>query len=209
MDIHVLAELFMASLYDLAEQQPHSYFFFPVQEIAARIGTENLEQLVQAALTMESRGLVSLASDPFGPLSAMISPDGIWFVENGGETGIIGAYRSNPSAVAASVNKDMPIDIENLPPPLEGVEPERSPEVPEVTGIELLVSYIAGAIVDDDSLDTATREDALRDIETIKIQLGRTTKNVSLISALLDSLSNITSIRQMVADLGAAVLDKP
>ncbi|OPX98863.1 MAG: hypothetical protein A4E62_00748 [Syntrophorhabdus sp. PtaU1.Bin002] len=209
MDIHVLAELFMASLYDLAEQQPHSYFFFPVQEIAARIGTENLEQLVQAALTMESRGLVSLASDPFGPLSAMISPDGIWFVENGGETGIIGAYRSNPSAVVASVNKDIPIDIENLPPPLESVEPDRILETPEITGIELLVSYIADAIADDDSLDTAAREDALRDIETVRIQLGRTTKNVSLISVLLDSLSNIPSIRQMIVDLGAAVLDKP
>ncbi|NLW34155.1 MAG: hypothetical protein GXY80_01550 [Syntrophorhabdus aromaticivorans] len=209
MDIHTLAELFLASLYDMAERQPHSYFFFPVQEIAARIGTENLEQLVQAALTMESRGLVSLAGDPFGPLSAMISPEGIWFVENGGETGIIRAYRSNPSAVAASVNKDMPVDMESLPPLPEGVTPEKSPEVPEMTGIELLVTYIASAIADDDSLDAVTREDALRDVETVKIQLGRATKNLSLISALLDSLSNITSIRQMVADLGAAVLDKP
>ncbi|OPY76483.1 MAG: hypothetical protein A4E63_00100 [Syntrophorhabdus sp. PtaU1.Bin050] len=208
MDIHELAELFLASLYDMTEQQPHSYFFFPVQEIAARIGSEDVEQLVQAALAMESRGLVSLASDPFGPLSAMISPEGIWFVENGGETGIIRAYRSNPGAVVASVNKDGITDIENLPPPRDNVPSERSPEVPEVTGVELLVTYIAAAIADDDSLDAVTRGDALRDIETIKIQLGRTTRNAALISALLDSLSSIPSIREMVADLGTAVLDK-
>jgi hypothetical protein len=208
MDIHELAELFLASLYDMTEQQPHSYFFFPFQEIAAKIGAENMEQLIQAALTMESRGFVSLAGDPFGPLSAMISPDGTWFVENGGETGAIRAYRSNPGAVVASVNKDAVTDIENLSSLPADAASGRSPEVTEPKGVELLVTYITSAIADDDSLDAVTREDALRDIETVKIQMGKTTKNTTLISALLDSLSNIPSIREMIADLGTAVLDK-
>ncbi len=92
-----LAELFLAHLYELAEEAPHPNFLFSVNDFEPKLGITDREELQKALNYLGDRGLVILASlDPFGGISAGITIEGSIFVEKGGETGIIGQYRKSP-----------------------------------------------------------------------------------------------------------------
>ncbi len=92
-----LAELFLASLYDMAEAAPHPYFLFTMNEFAPRMGISDMAELRKAISLLEDKGLVYLAStDAWGGISAGITMEGSVFVEKGGETGIIERFRTRP-----------------------------------------------------------------------------------------------------------------
>lgn len=114
MDLMALAELLLVSLYDLSEEQPHSYFFFQLDQIGTRVGATDMEQLTKAAHILEDRGFAMLSASPLSILSAMISSDGISFVESGGETGIIKTYRNNPREVIDIVCKEVQAPPESV-----------------------------------------------------------------------------------------------
>ena len=123
-----LAELFLVALYDLAEAAPHPYFLFSVNEFAPTMGVTDLRELSKAMVHLESRGLTFSASmDAIGGISAGITPDGTAYVENGGETGIIGRYRENPAAFRVEVERPLPpveqATVRSVDPPPAGISP--------------------------------------------------------------------------------------
>jgi hypothetical protein len=194
MDVNTLSEILLLSLYDLAEEQPHSYFFFQLDEIGARIGATDMEQMIKAAHILESRGFVTLSMGPWPALSAMISGDGIDFVENGGESGIIKAYRNNPQEITALVESEVQAVIESRPGlPLEPT-PEKVPEPSINETIDEILFRICSIVENDSTITPSVREDALRDIESLKIQLSRSSRNWRLVETLLDSLAEIPSL---------------
>ena len=93
-----MAELLLVYLYDKAEAEAHSFFFFPLSEFAERAGITDGALLLTVARGLEDRGLVMLSMDLMGQISALINLEGNSFVEGGGETGIIGRYRQDPGA---------------------------------------------------------------------------------------------------------------
>lgn len=194
MDVNTLSEILLLSLYDLAEEQPHSYFFFQLDELGARIGATDMEQMIKAAQILESRGFVTLSMGPWPALSAMISGDGIYFVENGGETGIIKAYRNNPQEIIELVKSEVQAVIESIPGlPLEPA-PEKVPEPSINETIDEILFRIYSIVENDSTIAPSVREDALRDIESLKIQLSRSSRNWRLVETLLDSLAEIPSL---------------
>jgi hypothetical protein len=118
-----LAELFMVSLYDMAEAAPHPYFLFTMNDFAPRMGITDMADVRRALRFLEEKGLIFLAStDAWGGISAGITVDGSQFVENGGETGIIARYREDPAAFIAQVQPA-------APELLQDVQFDRPPEV--------------------------------------------------------------------------------
>ena len=213
-----LTELLLAYLYDRAEGEAHSFFFFPLEEFAVAAGITDPAELLQAAHDLEAGGFVMLSQDLLGQVSAFINLEGTCYVEAGGETGIIAKYRENPEAFIKPqdglpswlTQGEMTFETaEFTPPPIEeglpahGLGATDQSSVSE--GIRHGIVDIINAILEDPSLDDVTRSDLLRDAETLNIQLAKTVKNQTVIETLLRELSLIPSLAYYVTQLSSYV----
>jgi hypothetical protein len=205
MDHSIFAELLLVSLYDLTEEQPHSYFFFPLDEIGIRLGATDTGQMIKAAQILESRGFAMLSVGPWTALSAMISSDGIFFVENGGETGIIKAYRNNPQEIIEMVSREVQAPPESAPNFTQEVAPEKTPEPSPDELINSILLQVGLVLENDSTITASAREDAMRDIESLTIQLSRSSRNWHLIESLLDALAEIPSLLPGLKDLASII----
>jgi hypothetical protein len=205
MDPNTLAELLLLSMYDLAEEQPHSYFFFQLDEIGARLGATDMGQMINAAQILESRGFATLSMGPWSTLSAMISSDGAFFVENGGETGIIKAYRNNPKEVFDMVAREVQAVTESGPDLPHEATSEQAPGPSLNEMIEKILSPIGFVLANDSTITSSVREDAKKDLESLKIQLSRNSRNWRLVGMLLDSLAEIPSLLPGLKELASVL----
>ncbi|HOH25523.1 MAG: hypothetical protein WBJ54_08875 [Syntrophorhabdus sp.] len=201
MDLMALAELLLVSLYDLSEEQPHSYFFFQLDQIGTRVGATDMEQLTKAAHILEDRGFAMLSASPLSILSAMISSDGISFVESGGETGIIKTYRNNPREVIDIVSKEVQAPPESVSNSIQEDIPATVQALSLNETMQTILSRIGSVLADDSSIITTVREDAIKDLESLKIQLSRSSQNWRLVEMLLDALAEIPSLLPSLKDL--------
>lgn len=203
MDPSILAELLLVSLYDLTEEQPHSYFFFPLDEIGIRLGATDPGQMIKAVQILESRGFAMLSVGPWSALSVMISSDGIFFVENGGETGIIKAYRQNPQEIIETVSREVQAPPESETNFTQDVSPEKVPDLSPSEMINTILSQIGLVLANDSTITSSFREDAMRDLESLRIQLSRSSRNWRLVESLLDALAEIPSLLPGLKDLAS------
>lgn len=201
MDLMALAELLLVSLYDLSEEQPHSYFFFQLDQIGTRVGATDMEQLTKAAHILEDRGFAMLSASPLSILSAMISSDGISFVESGGETGIIKTYRNDPREVIDIVSKEVQAPPESVSNSIQEDIPATVQALSLNETMQTILSRIGSVLADDSSIITTVREDAIKDLESLKIQLSRSSQNWRLVEMLLDALAEIPSLLPSLKDL--------
>jgi hypothetical protein len=193
-----LAEVFLASLYDMAEAAPHPYFLFSMNEFAPRMGLTDMTDLRKALGLLEEKGLVYLASvDVWGGISAGITMEGSVFVEKGGETGIIERFRKDPSSVGITPEPGpSPFPAETAPEQASLHTPPAQPPVPDQTAgmLDAVLSEMATAVQNETAMEPSTRRDLLADIETLGIQLSKRTKNQAIIMAILDNLSGFPSL---------------
>jgi hypothetical protein len=189
-----LAELFMVSLYDVAEAAPHPYFLFTMNEFAPRMGISDLAELRKALNFLEEKGLIYLAStDAWGGVSAGITMEGSVFVEHGGDTGIIERYRKDPSSVGIVPQSEQPA------PALRQTTPEPPPvehplQAPSEGMLEAVLAEMVTAVENEATLEPSARRDLFTDIGTLKIQLSKQTKNQAIIMAILDNLANVAAL---------------
>jgi hypothetical protein len=222
-----LAELFLTGLNDLAEAAPHPNFLFNMNEFVAALGISDLAELASAVQYLESRGFIYLSSfDAMGGVSAGISVDGQLFVEKGGETGIIDEYKKNPRTFFQGNGSVGPTPLLQEPPIIKDMGPEwmhqqsqiqekpRAPEPPSypasarrridpaVDGLLLAVSIL---IEKDTNLTKDGREDLLKDVESLKIQVRRTDLNKDVVIPLLDSLATVDSLVPLLKHVAEAL----
>src|SRR4030042_5163981 len=110
-----IAELFLAHLYELADEAPHPNFLFSVNDFMPKLGMIDREEVQKAINYLGDRGFVILASfDMVGGISAGITIEGSVFVEKGGETGMIKQYRKNPKTLVRNTlaPASQPVDQE-------------------------------------------------------------------------------------------------
>ena len=193
-----LAELFLASLYDMAEAAPHPYFLFTMNEFAPRMGISDMAELRKAISLLEDKGLVYLAStDAWGGISAGITMEGSVFVEKGGETGIIERFRTDPSSIGIVPGQGTsPLPVDSVPEPTVPPTPPSQPPSSDHKGgmLDAVLSEMATAVQNDSTMEPSARRDLLADIETLGIQLSKRTKNQAIIMAILDNLSGFSSL---------------
>jgi len=188
-----LAELFLAHLYELAEEAPHPNFLFSVNDFSPKLGITDRGELQKALNYLGDRGFIILASfDLFGGISAGITIEGSTFVEKGGETGIIEQHRKSPQTSAKTGSEPSPPAIDR-------------PFFPR-RAVEAILEDIGDVLERDDTVAAEAKKDLLSDLATLKIQIERTAKNREIINVVLGNLFRLPSIAPLVAGLNC-ILD--
>jgi hypothetical protein len=194
-----IAELFLAHLYELAEEAPHPNFLFSVNDFMPKLGITDREVVQKAIHYLGDRGFVILASfDMLGGISAGITTEGSVFVEKGGETGMIGRYRKNPQTWARSSlgRSSSPIDQEGT-----GTVNEERNLIFARYAVEAILEDIKDMLDRDDTVTADAKKDLLSDLATIKIQMERNVRSRQIIDVVLGNLSGISSIVPLVTGL--------
>src|SRR5512136_380302 len=160
-----IAELFLAHLYDLAEEAPHPNFLFSVNDFMPKLGMIDREEIQKAIDYLGDRGFVILASfDMLGGISAGITIEGSVFVEKGGETGIIEQYRENRPTPPIGKKRTEKGDREQNP-------------ISARHAVEAILEDIEVMLARDDAVSAEAKKDLLSDLETIKIQMDRNVRS--------------------------------
>jgi len=194
-----IAELFLAHLYELADEAPHPNFLFSVNDFIPKLGMIDREEVQKAINYLGDRGFVILASfDMLGGISAGITIEGSVFVERGGETGMIKQYRKNPQTLVRTslAPSSQPIDQEKT----ETVNEERDPIFAR-RAVEAILEDIEDMLDRDDTVTADAKKDFLSDLATIKIQMERNVRSRQIIDVVLGNLSSISSIAPVVTGL--------
>ncbi len=195
-----IAELFLAHLYELADEAPHPNFLFSVNDFATKFGITDREEVQKAINYLGDRGLIILASfDMLGGISAGITIEGSAFVEKGGETGMIEQYRKNPQTLVRTppVPSLQPMDQERT----ETVNKEKQRSFFARCAVEAILQDIEDMLERDDTVASDDKKDLFSDLVTIKIQMERNVKCRQFIDVLLGNLSGISSIAPLVTGL--------
>ena len=198
-----IAELFLAHLYELADEAPHPNFLFSVNDFIPKLGMIDREEVQKAINYLGDRGFVILASfDMLGGISAGITIEGSVFVEKGGETGMIKQYRKNPQTLVRTplAPSSQPIDQEKT----ETVNEERNPIFAR-RAVEAILDDIKDVLERDDTVAAEAKKDLLSDLVTLKIQMERSVKERQIINVLLGNLSSIPSIAPLVIGLNCII----
>jgi hypothetical protein len=199
-----LAELFLAHLYDLAEEAPHPNFLFSVNDFAPKLGITEREELQKAINYLGDRGFIILASfDMFGGISAGITIEGSIFVEKGGETGIIKQYQKIPQILMTPPPEPSPPAIDQEKTEMVNEEKQRSFFARHA--VEAILEDIEDILERDDTVAAEAKKDLLSDLATLKIQMERSVKNRQILNVVLGNLSRIPSITPLITGLNCIV----
>jgi hypothetical protein len=199
-----LAELFLAHLYELADEAPHPNFLFSVNDFVPKLGTTDREEVQKAINYLGDRGFIILASfNMLGGISAGITIEGSIFVEKGGETGMIEQYgKSQKTLVRTRSEPSFPhVHQEKT----ETVNEERQSPFFALRGVEAILEDIKDILERDDTVAADAKRDLLSDLATLKIQIGRNMKSRQIIDVVLSNLSSIPSIAPLVTGLNQIV----
>jgi hypothetical protein len=199
-----LAELFLAHLYELADEAPHPNFLFSVNDFVPKLGTTDREEVQKAINYLGDRGFIILASfNMFGGISAGITIEGSIFVEKGGETGMIEQYGKNAKTLVRT--RSEPSFPQVHQEKTKTVNEERQSPFFALRGVEAILEDIKDILERDDTVAADAKRDLLSDLATFKIQIGRNMKSRQIIDVVLSNLSSIPSIAPLVTGLNQIV----
>jgi hypothetical protein len=195
-----LAELFLAHLYELADEAPHPNFLFSVNDFMSKLGIADRKEVQKAIDFLGDRGFIILASfDMLGGINAGITIEGSIFVEKGGETGMIEQYRKNPQTSVRTPSESSSPWIHQGR--AETVSEEKQSAFLAHHAVEAILEDIEHILERDDTVAADAKKDLLSDLATLKIQMGRNVKNRQIINVVLGNLSGIPSIAPLVTGL--------
>jgi hypothetical protein len=199
-----LAELFLAHLYELADEAPHPNFLFSVNDFVPKLGTTDREEVQKAINYLGDRGFIILASfNMLGGISAGITIEGSIFVEKGGETGMIEQYGKSPKTLVRT--RSEPSFPQVHQEKTKTVNEERQSPFFALRGVEAILEDIKDILERDDTVAADAKRDLLSDLATLKIQIGRNMKSRQIIDVVLSNLSSIPSIAPLVTGLNQIV----
>lgn len=196
-----LAELFLVFLYKKAEEEGYDKIH-SLNDFALELGVTDIGKIMNAATVLENRGYIQYVIKAIGgEIGAAISGEGSLFVEHGGETGVIRKFEENPENYIININQST-VFHGNV---TQSTVSTHSRDVTQTININEdiggVISQIINALQNDNSLNNHEREDLLRDVEILKIQLSKNTKDKGYIDSLISKLSDIASISSLIIQL--------
>jgi hypothetical protein len=189
-------ELLLARLYDM-ERSTRSMEYFDLNDAAQSLNvTVPKDWVFDAARVLEGRGLADTILTLGGGAHARLSGEGRLFVEEQRGTGIITKYHENPTpyVVVAGNQNQVGVGGEQQVRQTTSIEKEREP------AFELL-DEIRRKIAQDRELGQQEKEDLLTDVESVRGQLKKREPNRTVLAALLQPLSTVSSVANLVASL--------
>lgn len=208
-----LAELLLAALYEEMQNLSHTNYFLSVDEIAAALGVEDREQIVNACHLLEEKSCILLMYDHLTSLSAFITPIGENFVREGGQTGIIAEYQRYRGAVGArnegqagaAPSASEPPLLSSFQPPPASASPLPTPPATEQQRTTLpaeaarhMIASMELIIRNDPSLSETARSDLVVDLRTLELQMSRTSINGPVLDAVSTGLRAVPALAPLV-----------
>lgn len=197
MCINELAELLLAAFFEETETLGRSNYFLFVDEIAANLGVQDRQQVIDACHLLEEKGFILLAYDHVSSLSAFITLAGETHVRAGGETGIIGEYeRYRASAAGNSPDsvQDAPVLSSFQPPSV--VQTEQESALNE--GMRNIIASMELLVGNDPALPENARKDLTTDIKTLEVQLSRSSPKRSIVDTIAAELRTVPGLIPLV-----------
>jgi hypothetical protein len=181
-------DLLLARTYE-REKRDGSAVFFAVGELMEDLAPYvDSAWLWQSAQLLESRNLVQAAIPTSGDAQVLLTAEGRLFVEDEQGTGLIGQYRQQDQVVLV-------IGDGNQVAVGHGQTVRQSGEFSKEEALELVDEAerrLHGA-----DLPAEEREEALADLETVKMQLKKKNPNLAAVKAVLSGLRDV----KLIADL--------
>lgn len=207
-----LAELLLAALYEEMTGLRHTNYFLSVDDIAAGLGVEDHEQVVQACHLLEEKSYVLLTYDHLTSLSAFITPIGENFVRDGGETGIIAEYQRYRAAAGGNEESPGPPIAPHEPPQVSSFQPPPSSASPlpvrpaagqqgTVLSEEAARHIIASMeliVRNDPSLSETAKSDLVIDLRTLELQLSKESIKRPLAETITEDLRAVPALAPLV-----------
>lgn len=212
LSLNELAELLLAASYAETEALGHMNFFISVTEVAANLGIDSQDQIVEACHLLEEKGCILLAFDHATALSASITPEGEAYLARGGETGIIGEYQRYRAARIKEAGGVLPgIEFEGayqpapdtaLSEPFPAAAPDAAAHVWPAgvrrEGLDHIIASLEMLITNDPSLSAAQRSDLAVDLKTLELQVSRNTLRKPVIETIASDLKRHPGLAALV-----------
>ena len=197
MKMSELADLILIRLYELGNEQGR-WILQDINAIAAQFGETNADKVNAAAEYLHKRRnfIEAIFLENF-ECKGHINDLGEHYVDTGGETGIIGKYKSNPSVyyIGSYTDKSINISGSNLREVNIAAHSENVKQTVKIhPEAESLLRQMIDATRKDPSLSDNEKNDILHDIDSIKNQLLKNNKDHTMIKSILMRLSQIASI---------------
>lgn len=212
LNLDQLAELLLAALYEEMTNLRHTNYFLSVDDIAAGLGVEDHEQVVEACHLLEEKSYVLLTYDHLTSLSAFITPIGENFVRDGGETGIIAEFQrykaaagGNEESSTAPVAPYQPPQASSFQPPSSSASP---PPIRPAAGQEgtvfsgeaarHIIASMELIVRNDPSLSEAAKSDLAIDLRTLELQLSKDSIKRPLAETITADLKAVPALAPLV-----------
>jgi hypothetical protein len=189
-------DLLLVRLYDL-ERQGGAGTLFDLNEIVRALSVNVPPQWVfDAGKVLESRGWAEVLFTFGGGCHARLTGEGRLYVEEERGTGIIKRYRAAPTQFinVSGTGNQVVVGHPGGVSQVSTIEGQRAPAF-------AVLEQLKHELSSDPDLTEADRADLLADVEMIGQQLRKREPNRAALAALLESLSNVTSVAGLVADL--------
>jgi hypothetical protein len=146
--------------------------------------------------------LINVISTFSGPSPiATLTGQGAVFVESGGESGIIRKYNANPAAFVINVDNRTTVQGNISNSNISSHSSNVNQQIQLAPNIAALLTAMVEKLNADNSISKDALSDALRDIETLKIQISKSGRNRNIIELIFSNLANISSIGSFVTQL--------
>lgn len=190
-------ELLLQILYKEDSKEPGTYF--DLNEISAGLNVNDVHLVWEGASILESRGLIRVIKALGGGCHVSLTGQGRLLVENGGQTGIIKKYEENPSKY---YNVTITGDKNVVSVGTSNVTTINAPDIKEERKILFkLIEELKTIIKEDKSLSSDIKEEKLLDTQGLEIQISKREPNMNIVASIIESLSNILSISNVLGQL--------
>ncbi len=202
LNLNELAELLLIASYEETEAVGHTNFFLSIDEIATNLGIENREQIIDACHLLEEKGHILLVFDHALALSASITPAGEAYIQEGGETGIMGEYRRYRSLTNTGAPDPDDMGFPSKMQPVSSFQPPplaQNPQSPtQEEGIGHIIASMEMLLRNDPSLSEDVKKDLAVDIRTLELQLSRNCRNRPAIDVISAGLKEVATLVPLV-----------
>jgi len=179
--------------------------YFSLDEIAQNFGEKDGFKIIQIANYLKQRGWIAAAISSAGA-AGHITGMGAVFVEQGGNTGVIAKYRESPQRFFVNIDNSVTIHggVSQSAVAVHSANVTQTVAIPpDIEGKleEILQSLRASTTVTQDQL-----HDITKDIETLRLQLGKKKRDKDLIETTLSTLVKYAPIATQVGELSKVLL---
>lgn len=186
-------DLLLRLIYEYDSKDPGQYF--DLNEISKQLGESNIYRVLEASDVLSSRGLIKAQKYLGGQCIAALTGEGKLYVEEGGKSGIIQQYDAHPE------NYNISISGNNVSLNIGSGNTAQVFSSNGMSNVVDILDQIDSKIGSDKTLTEDNINDLKLDVNSLKSQLRKKEPNMNIVASIIQSLSNVASIADLIGKL--------